>query len=45
MRTIHRISHVSRSAGFSALFEADFTSLYKFVITVLQVSKGKHKGV
>lgn len=45
MRTIHRISHVSRTAGFSAFFEADFTSFYKYVITVLQVTKGKYNVV
>lgn len=35
----------SRTAGFSAFHEADFTCFYKFVIPVLQVSDGMYNVV
>lgn len=45
MSAIVSVSHTSRFAGFSAFSEADFTSFYKFVIPVLQVSSGTYKPV
>lgn len=45
MSVLIPVSRISRTAGFSAFSEADFTSFYKFIITVLQVPSDIYKEI